>query len=105
MTELRQKIEIIVQEIEDEKASRLPHPQAHSKIDLASLRDSPNYTIKHYVDSACSVLSEPSYRSLPSIQVSSFLGSEDGMIAMSVKTTTTDRASTSFQVFLKGVPT
>jgi hypothetical protein len=27
------------------------------------------------------------------------------MIAMSVKTTTTDRASTSFQVFLKGVPT
>ena len=105
MTELRQKIEIVVQEIEDEKASRLPHPQAHSKIDLASLRDSPNYTIKHYVDSACSVLSEPSYRSLPSIQVSSFLGSEDGMIAMSVKTTTTDRASTSFQVFLKGVPT
>jgi hypothetical protein len=105
MTELRRKIEIVVQQIEDEKASRLPHHQAHSKIELASLRDDPNYAIRHYVDSACSVLSEPSYRSLPSIQVSSFLGPEEGTIAMSVKTTTTDRASTSFQVFLKGVPT
>jgi hypothetical protein len=105
MTELRRKIEIVLQQIEDEKASRLPHSQAHTKVDRASLQDDPNYTIRHYVDSACSVLSEPSDRSLPSIQVSSFLGSEDGTIAMSVEATTTDRPPKSFEVYLKGVPT
>jgi hypothetical protein len=94
-----------LQTIEDEKALQLPPPQPHRDIDRATVRIDKTYALRHYLNSAASVLSEVTVRPAPSMQISSYLGSESFGEAQTFITAPTALASMNCsQIFIAGLP-
>lgn len=75
MAEVRKQLPAILKEIEEVKEKQLPIAREHAELERARLRVDHNFALRHYLDSAASIISEAVTPATPSIQVSTFQSS------------------------------
>ena len=68
--ELEEKLPAISKELEDLQAAQMPGGPPHSETDRAEVRFDTTYTLRHYLDSAASILTATPPIETPSMQVS-----------------------------------
>jgi hypothetical protein len=98
-------LELVLQRLEDEKASQLPPSKPHRDIDRAAVRIDYTYPLRHYLNSAASVLTGTTARPPPSMQVSSYLASDSSATPQTFVTAPTiDLFNRCTQIFITGLP-
>ena len=69
--ELEEKLPAISKGLEDLQAAQVPVVPCHSELDRAEIRYDASYTLRHYLDSAASILTSAPTVETPSMQISS----------------------------------
>ncbi|KAH7173355.1 uncharacterized protein B0J16DRAFT_418661 [Fusarium flagelliforme] len=103
---LKEQMTTLLQNLENERAERLPKAPPHHAIDRSTISADLEWSTKRYLAEAASIFTEAVQRNDPSIQVSSYLGQE------SMTTTLWTCASLSetlvgtdfVQIFITGLP-
>lgn len=72
MAEARKQLPAILKEIEEVKEKQLPVACGHAETDRARLRVDRTFTLRHYLDSTASIISDAVTPATASIQVSTF---------------------------------
>ena len=77
--ELQERLPLILQQIEDVKATQLDTAPDHVAADREDVRVDYDYNLRHFLDSTASILSELTLDTTPSMQVSSFEASNSAV--------------------------
>jgi hypothetical protein len=97
-------LKLLLENLEDEKAAKLPQAEPHRDIDRSTVKVDYAFAIRRYVHDTASFFSENTVRPAPSMQLSSYLGSDaSGTVDTFYTTQAYHVLERCTQIFIRGI--